>query len=77
MSINSDDRPAISRRVALRQACCGFGTLGLAGLLSQLSLAIQVPSKVVGRFALSMDFDSSSMRYFARSAKAQDGKRSR
>src|SRR2546430_14649980 len=39
MSINSDDRPPISRRAALRQACCGFGTLGLAGLLSQLSAA--------------------------------------
>src|SRR2546421_11788283 len=39
MSINSDERPPISRRAALRQACCGFGTLGLAGLLSQLSAA--------------------------------------
>jgi hypothetical protein len=37
MSINSDGRPLISRRAALRQACCGFGTLGLTGLLSQLS----------------------------------------
>src|SRR5213593_1212505 len=32
-----DDRPPVSRRAALRQACCGFGTLGLTGLLSQLS----------------------------------------
>src|SRR5437660_3234139 len=36
MSIDGE-RPLISRRAALRQACCGFGTLGLAGLLSQLS----------------------------------------
>src|SRR5713101_7808641 len=34
-----DERPYISRRAALRKACCGFGTLGLTGLLSQLSAA--------------------------------------
>jgi len=32
-----DDKPLISRRAALRQACCGFGSLGLTGLFSQLS----------------------------------------
>src|SRR6267154_5727156 len=36
MSIDGE-RPPISRRAALRQACCGFGTLGLTGLLSHLS----------------------------------------
>jgi hypothetical protein len=36
MSID-DGRPLISRRAALRQASCGFGTLGLTGLLSRLS----------------------------------------
>src|SRR5258707_14098180 len=36
MSIEGE-RPPISRRAALRQACCGFGTLGLTGLLSHLS----------------------------------------
>src|SRR5712692_5485203 len=31
----------ISRRAILRNACCGFGTLGLTGLLSQLGAAAE------------------------------------
>jgi hypothetical protein len=34
-----DEKSGFSRRAALRQACCGFGTLGLTGLLSDLSAA--------------------------------------
>jgi hypothetical protein len=37
MSIDDGRRPLISRRAALRQASCGFGTLGLTGLLSRLT----------------------------------------
>ncbi len=46
MSIN--EKPLISRRAALRQACCGFGMLGLTGLLSQLSGA-EPPNPLVPR----------------------------
>jgi hypothetical protein len=42
MSISAVERPPISRRAVLRQTCCGFGTLGLTGLLSQLSGAERV-----------------------------------